>query len=223
MSNARAPPREITYLSEAAHLLRQTAPETAARLMRIRNELLLRAPSASSAVSRPLSDVQRQSVCTACGNILVPGLDGDQLRISPAGPAYRRHKHRAAMIASRISAMDNTPLRKDDEVLQWGVTKILVCGRCSSTTKIRIPAPPRIARARKDKSSIAPQSSSSSLPATTTARPTATLADATDAKQSANAASKQRKKTRKAGLQALLAGQKGLSQPKSFTLADFGR
>jgi hypothetical protein len=41
-----------------------------------------------------------------------------------------------------------------------------------------------------------------------------------EVKQAANSASKQRKKSRKAGLQALLAGQAS-SQTKSFSLMDF--
>jgi len=226
MSTSRTQlPREIAYLTDAAHLLRLSAPATAARLVRVRHELLLHVPGAANAAAQQLlSDVQRQQVCTACGHILIPGCGGDALHIKPSGAGSRRRKHRAAIAAGSDTGPATAKLGAVD-MEEWGITKVFTCGRCRSVTKVRVPAPARITRV-KDKTRNAPAQTE---PAYLSLGPTTTPALSSsrpqhpsgEPKPSANAASKQRKKSRKAGLQALLAGQKTSASTKSFTLADF--
>ncbi|QPG97875.1 hypothetical protein C2857_006964 [Epichloe festucae Fl1] len=57
---------DLDFLTDAAHLLRQTAPETSAHLMRQRADLMYHNGLAQH-------ELHRQHVCDACGHIMIPG------------------------------------------------------------------------------------------------------------------------------------------------------
>ncbi|RDA89046.1 hypothetical protein CP533_2360 [Ophiocordyceps camponoti-saundersi (nom. inval.)] len=57
---------KVDFLTDAAHLLRGSAPETSAHLMRHRSDLM-------SLAGVPQPQLQRQHVCSACGHIMIPG------------------------------------------------------------------------------------------------------------------------------------------------------
>ncbi|WAO83176.1 Hypothetical protein NCS54_00035800 [Fusarium falciforme] len=176
-------PGTVDFLTDAAHLLRMTAPETSAHLMSVRGQLLFQQ-------GIPPSDVQRQHVCGRCGLIMIPG-QGATLKVD-ARKAIRRK-------AEGAKSTKSTP-----EVPQpSGPCKVFHCNSCQQETKISLP-PPGPATRRK----AATQSKVKKPVAPELLKPTA------------NASSKKRAKNRKAGLQALLSGQK--QQPTNpLSLAHF--
>ncbi|KAL1847084.1 hypothetical protein VTK73DRAFT_158 [Phialemonium thermophilum] len=125
----------------------------------------------------PQSDVQRQHACGACGHIMIPGRGGTSLRI----------ESRSAHPAGPKRKKPTTPRKTSPE---WGPSKIYTCGYCDKYTRIKLPAPAPISRRRRP-------SQASRNPSTA---PQASQAQ----KLSANASSKKRAKSRKAGLQALV-------------------
>lgn len=183
-------PATLNYLTDAAHLLHSTAPETSAHLMSERHAILLRQDI-------PLSDVQRQHVCGACGHIMLAG-HGDSLRIEMPRRRYRSQKGKPQVLRT---------------VNQGPPYKIINCGNCKKSTRIKLVPPAPITRAR-NKASKSKSGSSASTPAIETSD--------TTKKPSANATSKKRAKNRKAGLQALLAGQQ-TQRANPLSLADFMR
>ncbi|KAH7250500.1 hypothetical protein B0J15DRAFT_43788 [Fusarium solani] len=176
-------PGTVDFLTDAAHLLRMTAPETSAHLMSVRGQLLFQQ-------GIPPSDVQRQHVCGRCGLIMIPG-QGATLKVD-ARKAIRRK-------AEGAKSTKSTP-----EVPQSsGPCKVFHCDSCQQDTKISLPPPGPATRRKaaiqsKVKKPVAPE----------------------PLKPTANASSKKRAKNRKAGLQALLSGQK--QQPANpLSLAHF--
>jgi hypothetical protein len=167
-------PATRRFLTDAAHLLATTAPETSAYLMSRRNDLMFEH-------EMPLADKQREHVCTCCGHIILPG-KGSHLQVKSEGRPDKK-KTRSAR---------KTP--------GSGPAKVVTCGHCGRLTSIKLPAPTPISR-RKLKVEKAARASglgaSSSLSASTST-------EATSHKASSNASSKKRAKSRKAGLQALL-------------------
>ncbi|KAF5715554.1 DUF866 domain-containing protein [Fusarium mundagurra] len=141
-------PGTIDFLTDAAHLLRATAPETSAHLMSQRSQLLQQ-------YGVTVSDVQRQ------------------------------HGKKAK---SKKSSGNLTPKAAED--LQ-GPCKILHCGNCQRDTRIVMPPPGPAVRRKTAQSKVKKVSTPVEQP-----------------KQTSNASSKKRAKNRKAGLQALLSGQK---------------
>lgn len=142
----------------------------------------------------PQHDLQRQQVCAACGHILVPG-QGTTVKLET----------RAARRGKAARASTKPPLEAAKR------TKVLTCGRCQRLTKIGLAAPERAVRRRKG----------AKPPAGEATRTTAKKGAPCDAsKSTANASSKQRAKSRKAGLQALLSQQQQ-QQQSSLTLASF--
>ncbi len=158
---------QLRFLTDAAHLLATTAPETSAYLMHRRTELAL-------SHDLPLSDVQRQHVCTSCGHIMMPGRGGDALRFETGRAARQKAKKKATT--------------RKPAPAERGITKVAACGSCLRETRIALPAPSPVTRKKK----------------TLLARPATDDQSAEVQKPSANATSKKRAKSRKAGLQALL-------------------
>ncbi|KJZ80473.1 hypothetical protein HIM_00323 [Hirsutella minnesotensis 3608] len=182
----------LNFLTDAAHLLRGTAPETSAHLMRHRADLVSHADATQH-------ELHRQHVCSACGHIMMPGR-GTTVKLEARRP---RQLSRA-----RKGQVAGGP-EKDGTGAQ-GPSKVISCGRCQRLTKIDLPAPEPPARRKHPRL----------MPATAQAT-AAKEAEAPDAaKKSANASSKKRAKNRKAGLQELLSRQQQIST-KSLTLADF--
>ncbi|KYK61240.1 uncharacterized protein DCS_02382 [Drechmeria coniospora] len=184
---------DLRYLTDAAHLLRNSAPDTAAHLMRHRAGLM-------SHNNLCQHELQRQHVCSACGNIMVPGQDTG-VRLESSCTRTRRPSGKKTDLRSASKSKGVAPHSSDE-----GPTKVLTCGRCHRVTRVNLPAPPSAVRpqATKKKVKMATESSAAS-----------------SSKLSTNASSKKRAKNRKAGLQALLSGQQ--QQSASLSLADFMR
>ncbi|KLU91579.1 hypothetical protein MAPG_10097 [Magnaporthiopsis poae ATCC 64411] len=200
---------QMSFLTDAAHLLAKSAPETSAYLMSRRNALLL-------CHDTPLSDVQRQHVCTSCGHIIVPGHE-DALKVEAAAAVQSKTRPR-----QRLSPKTPKPpaLPTAGSVAsskeRRGASKTYTCGMCHRYTKITLPPAPAIVRRRPKvaETSAAPSSSASN--------PTAGNAGAEKPQPSANSSSKKRAKSRKAGLQALLSqAQKDTARKPGLSLADF--
>lgn len=168
--------------------------------MRERNELL-------RAQGTPPSDVQRQHVCGACGNIMVPGLESElkleRLRASKPLRKARRGGESAA-------AATGGPL-----------CKVLCCGRCRSVTRVHLAGAPE--RAKSARSTSAAKAAAVKPPDA----PGGDAAQKLNASSAANASSRRRTKSRKAGLQALLSSQQLQRQhhdaSSRLSLADFRR
>lgn len=186
----------LNFLTDAAHLLVTTAPEVSSFLMNQRGNLLFENEI-------PQSDVQRQHVCSSCSHIMVAN-GGTTLKIEHKNAlekksrSIKRHKEKAVPCS--------TPS---------GPSKVLNCGRCHRFTKVNLPPPVPISR-RKIKKEDKPKAAS--MQTQTPQNPTSSQ------KVTANASSKKRAKSRKAGLQALL-DQTNASQPSrpglGLSLADF--
>ncbi|PSR79765.1 hypothetical protein BD289DRAFT_375090 [Coniella lustricola] len=191
----------VNYLNDAAHLLSQASPETSAFLMRRRNELLVENDV-------PISDAQRQHVCSSCGHILMPG-QGDMLTINPNKAS--RNKSRIGKKNQRQRPPATPTLSAQAHARsRLAVSKVISCGQCHRATRLEMEGPKPILR----------QLNSA---ATTTAAAAAISTTDEPVKTSANANSKKRAKNRKAGLQALL-DQKQTATSSSglgFSLTDF--
>lgn len=190
-SNAAANAPAITFLTDAAHLLRFTAPETSAHLLSQRAALLYSNDLAPS-------ELERQHACAACGHIMIPG-QGTQLKLETLRASRKK-------TARTKPSKSQTPTRKTQPPAEPPQrSKDFTCGLCARVTRIPLPAPEPVARQKAAKAKAKMQKAAESVevqkPAT------------------ANASSKKRAKNRKAGLQALLSGQQRPSNPLS--LADF--
>ncbi|KAG8426032.1 hypothetical protein J3459_008497 [Metarhizium acridum] len=125
----------LNYLTDAAHLLRQTAPETSAHLMRQRDDLMLHN-------NLTQHEVQRQHVCGACGHIMIPG-DKTLLKLE------RREIHRLRRRAA------SQKKREKPNAASSGPTKSISCGHCSRVTTISLPAPEAATRRKISRASAA--------------------------------------------------------------------
>lgn len=120
----------LNYLQDAGHLLQQTAPEISAHLLHHRRNLALKSIA-------PTTDVQRQHVCIACGQIFVLGVN--------SGMTLRPRKR---VKSSKSDAPDVAPE-------QGGLSKVLSCGSCHQATVIGLSAPGPVSRRKqKQKSSL---------------------------------------------------------------------
>ena len=186
----------LNYLTDAGHLLACAAPDASAFLMSRRQAL-------TSQHDMPISDIEKQHVCAACGTILIPGCNSvlkiasdtalrqRRQRRPSAGPKHRGEKQKA----------DGVPVRT-------GAAKTISCDRCGRATALQLPPPPIVGRQKKAKTDAARRGA--------VEKPEAP-------KPSANAGSKKRAKNRKAGLQALLAENKASASKSGsgLTLANF--
>lgn len=188
----------VHFLSDAAHLLSQSAPETSAFLMSRRNHLLVEN-------DMPISDAQRQHVCSCCGHIMVPGA-GDVLKIETEKALRSRTKRRP-----RHQAQEQKRTKRPG-----GISKVMTCGNCSQQTRLKLEGPSRVSRRKK-----AAQQETSASQEKKRAQASATGHE--PVKVSANASSKKRAKNRKAGLQALLDQKQGSASAtgNGLSLADF--
>lgn len=181
----------LEYLTDAAHLMRVAAPETAAHLMSQRSHLMFHHDMA-------LSDVQRQHACGACGHIMIPGNES-MLKLES-----RRSKRGATQ----------PPNQRPNPQTAKAFTKVIRCGRCDRLTKISV-APPALASRQRVGKTKAKTTGMAGGPISAKDVGVAAAPNA-----SANASSKKRAKNRKAGLQALLAGQQQ-QKANPLSLADF--
>ena len=189
----------LDYLGDAAHLMRMTAPETSAHLMSQRSNLMFHHDMA-------MSDVQRQHVCGACGHIMIPGSEST-LKLE----ARRRRQRSKQPWGQRPTTR---PARDS-------LTKVIQCGRCDRQTRVGIALPaPAVARHKVNKAKSKNLAQDPSSASKQQAEAMAAAAAAAAPKASANASSKKRAKNRKAGLQALLAGQQQ-QRANPLSLADF--
>jgi hypothetical protein len=193
----------LSFLTDAAHLLATTAPETSAYLMSRRNELMFEH-------EMPLSDKQRHHVCTCCGHIMLLG-KGSRLQVKSEIRPSKKNKSRS--IGS--TGPPHNP----------GPTKAITCGHCGRLTNIKLPAPAPISR-RKVKVEKVTKTLGASGPSTTAhAQAQAHAQETASQKASSNASSKKRAKSRKAGLQALLdqssASRNSRPGGLGLSLADF--
>jgi hypothetical protein len=191
----------LSFLTDAAHLLATTAPETSAYLMSRRNDLMFEHEA-------PLSDKQRQHVCSCCGYIMLPG-KGSCLQVKSGIRPSRKNK-------SRSTVSTRGPQNP-------GPTKAITCGHCGRLTNVKLPAPAPISR-RKVKVEKMTKALGASGPSTK-AQDQAQAQETTSQKASSNASSKKRAKSRKAGLQALLdqssASRNSRPGGLGLSLADF--
>ncbi|KAM7212009.1 hypothetical protein V8F06_012598 [Rhypophila decipiens] len=186
----------LNFLTDAGHLLATTAPEISSFLMNKRGNLLFENEV-------PPSDIQRQHVCSCCGHIMVPG-NGSTLKID--------HKRSLDKKARSAKAHKQKRTRCSNP---YGPTKVFSCGHCDKFTMINLPAPAPVSR-RKIKKEERPAASTQAQ----------TLQDTTPLpKGTANANSKKRAKSRKAGLLQALLDQKNASQSSrpglGLSFADF--
>ncbi|KAH8899680.1 hypothetical protein GQ53DRAFT_816784 [Thozetella sp. PMI_491] len=183
----------IEFLNHAAHLLAKTAPETSAYLMSSSHELMF-------AKEMPQSDLHRQHACGCCGHVLVPG-QGSTLEIEARRPARSKSSQSTSKQRAKESGSPG-PTR--------GASKVFTCGNCGRFT--RVPLPPPATMSRKKTASKPPAPAALATATERTTVPPRSVG--------ANASSKKRAKSRKAGLQALLA-QSSAHQSPGLTLADF--
>lgn len=194
---------QLQFLTDAAHLLSASSPETSAFLMSRRTSLLVDHDV-------PVTDHQRQHVCSCCGHIMIPG-QGTELRLGVdkalKGRVRKQPKAQGAPQAAAPSSSQKP-----------GISKVFTCGKCSRYTKLQLPATkPLKARAKSKSKGVEQQKVPEEK------RPAASSTE--HARLSANASSKKRAKNRKAGLQALLGQRSGQgSGPSSglgLSLSDF--
>lgn len=217
----------VHFLNDAAHLLSHSSPETSAFLMRRRNELLVENDI-------PISDAQRQHVCSACGHIMIPGghqQDTLEIKTDKAKKNAQRSNNKkktSKLTSSRTAAQQQTstpsapPQPPPARAMPGGISKVMTCGSCSRITIRQLQGPKRISRVKKAnlESSKVLEGRKLQQGQAEPAKPSSSTS--TSASSSANANSKKRAKNRKAGLQALL-DQKQSSSSSGFglSLSDF--
>ncbi|TLD25564.1 hypothetical protein PspLS_06003 [Pyricularia sp. CBS 133598] len=200
---------QMGFLTDAAHLLAGSAPETSAYLLSQRNAVLLSHDVISS-------DAQKEHVCGGCGHIMIPG-HGDFLRIDAEKAVLRRKSGSRANPGQR-----QQELKQGRKKRQAGPAKVYTCGMCHRYTELELSTPEPIRRRRKrpavEAQAQAPAASNAGMDKMTQLASTI----APSAMPSANASSKKRAKNRKAGLQALLSQKQNETSNKSgLSLADF--
>jgi len=190
----------LRFLSDAGHLLAEVSPETSAYLMSKRGALLFEHELSPS-------DAQGEHVCGCCGHIMVPGR-GSHLEIRNERKKAGRHSGSGNRRTDRHKGAEH----------QAGITKVITCGHCSRLTEVKLPAPTPISRRRTKPSRTSGPAPSS---AATSRVP---QEDPAQKGNTANASSKKRAKSRKAGLQALL-DQSNATKSRTgglgLSLADF--
>lgn len=212
---------QLRFLTDAAHLLSASAPETSAFLMSRRSSLLVENDV-------PVSEAQRQHVCSCCGHIMVPG-QGSKLKFETDKALQVRTKRQPN--AKGVSAATAGEKRCS----RSGISKVFTCGNCGRYTKLSLPGPQPISRTSRTK---ALQKKTSGVtkaqgqvqsqvqnPVQVRGQAQVPQPEPEASKPaSANANSKKRAKNRKAGLQALLDQRQGSTTPSSgfgLSLSDF--
>lgn len=124
------------FLNDAAHLLRESLPETSAHLMSERAQVLAKQGILPS-------DIQRQHVCAACGHIMVPG-QRTKLLLETRKMKRKRKNHGKAPAPAPAAATATT-----------GPQMLITCGHCSSDTRVALPAPDQVLRRKSNKKAAA--------------------------------------------------------------------
>ena len=124
------------FLNDAAHLLRQSLPETSAHLMSERAQVLAKRGILPS-------DTERQHVCVACGHIMVPG-QHTQLSLEARKMKRKRKNDRKGPEPAPAPATAAT-----------GPQMLITCGHCSSDTRVALPAPGQAFRRKSNKKAAA--------------------------------------------------------------------
>lgn len=188
----------LNFLTDAGHLLATTSPQISAFCMRQRDNLAFEHELSQS-------ETQRGHVCGCCGHIMIPG-QGSTLSFKPKASPIKRP--RSVVHRKRKGGFGTE---------QHGPTKVLTCGHCGRVTKLERPVPAPISgrdiRAMKSLVKVVAPGKPPSSTQTSTQEPQ---------KANANASSKKRAKSRKAGLQALLEQSNASKGSRSgLSLADF--
>ncbi|KAF2706609.1 hypothetical protein K504DRAFT_470687 [Pleomassaria siparia CBS 279.74] len=168
----------LDFLREAAHLLAIPSPTTSATLGTARDRLFEEHDADLDAPKKEWNALRRE-VCGACGNLMIPGRTCEV--------AY----HVRSKVIGKKANKDTSKPASTSERPEKDV--VYSCLRCNRTT-IQ-PLPPRPSRHAKQLTRANDMGSHMGA-SNVHAKSTETKA--------ANASSKQRKKTRKGGLQALL-------------------
>ncbi|KAK5661005.1 hypothetical protein OQA88_12383 [Cercophora sp. LCS_1] len=199
-------PPTLRFLTDAAHLLATSSPETSAFLMRQRNALTFEHEILHN-------EIQRQHVCNCCGHIMVLGR-GSALTLDSAKKTTTR----------KVTKVEK-PKGKDESQPRPGPTKVIRCGHCQKTTELKFPPPARISRHHVKGPRVSKPSASTTASGSASVSATAPPAQQEPPKPTANANSKKRAKSRKGGgLQALLEqskASKGSGLGLGLSLADF--
>ncbi|KAI3393503.1 hypothetical protein diail_4224 [Diaporthe ilicicola] len=208
---------QLQFLTDAAHLLSASSPETSAFLMSRRTSLLVDHDV-------PVSHHQRQHVCSCCGHIMIPGQGGTELKIGADGVPKTRTSARIRIRTSKRLKAQSAPSAAATctNSQKPGTSKVFTCGKCSRYTKVQLPAPKPLLKGRNRAKSKSKSVGQQKVP---NENRQAAAAATEPAKLSANASSKKRAKNRKAGLQALLDQRSGQSSSPSsglgLNLSDF--
>jgi hypothetical protein len=125
MASIAAHSPAINYLTDAAHMLRNAAPETSAHLLSQRAALLYAHDMAPS-------DPQRQHVCAACGHIMIPG-EATELKLES--------------LRSKRTVKKKTQSSASDKTAKPGSASL-----CARVTRIPLPAPEAVTRRKVTKS-----------------------------------------------------------------------
>ncbi|KAF1944472.1 hypothetical protein EJ02DRAFT_93657 [Clathrospora elynae] len=168
------------FLQEAAHLLAISSPVTSAFLGSARNRLI---EDTEIEVPSKETDAFRREICGACGNVMIPGWSCKTSSRTPS-------------IGPRTKEKNGTkePTKLDKSIAY-------ACLRCHRETVQTLQPKPR-RQVRKTKTRVGPQP-----PAVLHTRESREEVDNIVPK-TANAGSKERRKARKGGLQAMLAKNK---------------
>lgn len=198
----------LSYLTDAAHLLAASAPETSSYLMNKRNSL-----TAKHGIA--ISDVEKQHACVACGNILIPGssavlkIESDKALLRKRS-SLQRPNHRLSGQPGTSSGSQGKSAGQS-KVERVGITKTVSCDRCARTTVVQLPPAPVVGHVKRhQRAKVAKPLDKASAAEVPVAKTT-----------SVNAVSKKRAKNRKAGLQALLADSKASKPSSGLSLASF--
>ncbi len=199
-------PVTLRFLTDAGHLLATAAPETSAYMMNRRSDLMFEHHE------MPVTDKQREKVCSCCGHIMRLG-EGSRLQVKPEKrPATKRRFGNGSKDKAGKDSKSRRP--QGHEQTPSGPTKAITCGLCARFTEIQLPAPAPISR-RKVKIEKANKTAGVGASLSSTAL------EAPSQKATSNASSKKRAKSRKAGLQALLSQSSALRPGLGLSLADF--
>ncbi|KAM0349744.1 hypothetical protein ACHAPU_003573 [Fusarium lateritium] len=129
-------PGTIDFLTDAAHLLRTTAPETSAHLMSHRGHLLQQ-------YGVSLSDTQQQHICGGCGLIMIPGQEAT-LKLDMRRSVRKKTK---GAKSGTNSTPKLTPAKE-------GFCKTFHCDNCQRDTKVPLSAPGPAVRRKTAQSKV---------------------------------------------------------------------
>ncbi|KAJ9165094.1 hypothetical protein NKR19_g769 [Coniochaeta hoffmannii] len=189
--NASDTVAHLNYLTDAAHLLAFTAPESSSYLMTRRNDLMV-------ANGLEQSATQRQHVCGACGRIMIPG-QNSTLKLENE-KALRTKRKRNTSAAGRAQTVTKYATLA-------GPSKVFACENCGRYTRVQLPSPAPISRKRP------------SMPAVT--KTVETARQPASANASSKKRAKNRKAGLQALLNQSQAGSGGAQSGLGLSLSDF--